>query len=159
MQEHRDDFGSEYEAIKAIAGRLGMNPETVRKWLRQAEVEAGQVDGTTTAAAREIRELKRRRVRRVGPQHRSSVLSSPRSCSGRGRADLPRAESAWLPDRPENLLSLHGPAGRRRNETCGTSSRDVGQLLRARRASACAAQRVLLPALLPALNLARHDAI
>ena len=38
MQEHRDDFGSEYEAIKAIAGRLGMNPETVRKWLRQAEV-------------------------------------------------------------------------------------------------------------------------
>ena len=60
MQEHRDDFGSEYEAIKAIAGRLGMNPETVRKWLRQAEVEAGQVDGTTTAAAREIRELKRK---------------------------------------------------------------------------------------------------
>jgi len=37
-----------------------MNPETVRKWLRQAEVEAGQVDGTTTAAAREIRELKRK---------------------------------------------------------------------------------------------------
>ena len=31
MQEHRDDFGSEYEAIKAIAGGLGMNPETVRK--------------------------------------------------------------------------------------------------------------------------------
>ena len=46
VQEHRDDFGSEYEAIKAIAGRLGMNPETVRKWLRQAEVEAGQrLDG------------------------------------------------------------------------------------------------------------------
>jgi hypothetical protein len=30
---------------------------------------------------------------------------------------------------------------------------------RSRRASACATQRVLLPALLPALNLARHDAI
>ena len=60
MHEHRDDFGSEYEAIKAIAGRLGMNPETVRKWLRQAEVEAGQVDGTTTAAARDIRELNRK---------------------------------------------------------------------------------------------------
>ena len=95
MQEHRDDFGSEYEAIKAIAGRLGMNPETVRKWLRQAEVEAGQVDGTTTAAAREIRELKRKnaelerrdvfqRVRRVGPQHRSSVLSSPSIVLGSG---------------------------------------------------------------------------
>lgn len=32
------------------------------------------------------------------------------SCSGRGRADLPRAESAWLPDRPENLLCM-GPPG------------------------------------------------
>ena len=79
-----------------------MNPETVRKWLRQAEVEAGQVDGTTTAAAREIRELKRKnteleqtvailkaatsfqRVRRVGPQHRSSVLSSPSIVLGSG---------------------------------------------------------------------------
>ena len=102
VQEHRDDFGSEYEAINAIAGRLGMNPETVRKWLRQAEVEAGQADGTTTAAAREIRELKRKerraganrrhsqgrdvfqRVRRVGPQHRSSVLSSPSIVLGSG---------------------------------------------------------------------------
>jgi transposase len=65
VQEHRDDYGSEYEAIKAIAGRLGMNPETVRKWLRQAEVEAGQVDGTTTAAAREIRELKRKNAELV----------------------------------------------------------------------------------------------
>ena len=37
-----------------------MNPETLRKWLRQAEVDAGQVEGTTTAATREIRELKRK---------------------------------------------------------------------------------------------------
>ena len=60
VQEHRDEYASEYEAIKAIAGRLGMNPETLRKWLRQAEVDAGQVDGITTAASREIRELKRK---------------------------------------------------------------------------------------------------
>jgi transposase len=45
---------------KAVAGRLGMNPETLRKWLRRAEVDGGQVEGTTTAAAREIRELKRK---------------------------------------------------------------------------------------------------
>jgi transposase len=115
VQEHRDDYGSEYEAIKAIAGRLGMNPETVRKWLRQAEVEAGQVDGTTTAAAREIRELKRK------------------------NAEL------------EQTVAILKAAHRHH--------RDLGRLLRARRASACATQRVLLPALLPALNLARHDAI
>jgi transposase-like protein len=99
VQEHRDDFGSEYEAIKAIAGRLGMNPETVRKWLRQAEVEAGQVDGRRGAGdlgavAEERRAGANRRhsqgrdvfqrVRRVGPQHRSSVLSSPSIVLGSG---------------------------------------------------------------------------
>jgi transposase len=60
VQDHPNDYASEYEAIKTIAGRLGMNPETLRKCLRQTEVDAGQVDGTTTAAAREIRELERK---------------------------------------------------------------------------------------------------
>jgi len=177
VQEHRDDFGSEYEAIKAIAGRLGMNPETLRKWLGQAEVEAGQVDGTTTAAAREIRELKRKNAEleqtvailkaatsfnACGESARNTdhLYSRRRaSCSGRGRDDLPRAESAWLPDRPENLLCM-GPPGAVATRPVGhRHHRDLGRLLRARRASACATQRVLLPALLRALNLARHDAI
>ena len=60
VAEHVDDYASEYEAIRTVAGRLGMNPETLRKWLRQAEVDAGEREGTTTAAAREIRELRRR---------------------------------------------------------------------------------------------------
>jgi transposase len=85
--DHRDDYASEYEAIRAVAGRLGMNPETLRKWIRQAEVDAGQAEGTTTAASREIRELKRKNaelertveilraatsffVRESDPQHR-----------------------------------------------------------------------------------------
>ncbi len=87
VQDHRGDYASEYEAIKTIAGRLGMNPETLRKWLRQAEVDNGQAVGTTTASAKEIRELKRRNaelertveilkaatsffVRESDPQHR-----------------------------------------------------------------------------------------
>lgn len=60
VTEHSESYASEYEAIKAVASRLGMNPETWRKWLRQAEVDAGDRVGTTTSAAREIRELKRR---------------------------------------------------------------------------------------------------
>ncbi len=61
VTEHVDYYASEHEAIQTVAGRLGMNPETLRKWLRQAEVDAGEREGTTTtAAAREIRELKRR---------------------------------------------------------------------------------------------------
>jgi transposase len=60
VTEHRDDYPSEHDAIRTVAGRLGMNPETLRKWLRRAEVDAGDAQGTTTTAAREIRELKRK---------------------------------------------------------------------------------------------------
>jgi transposase len=37
-----------------------MSAETLRKWLRQAEVDAGQAPGVPTETAREIRELKRK---------------------------------------------------------------------------------------------------
>ena len=37
-----------------------MNPETLRKWLRQGEIDAGDRDGTTSPSTREIRELKRK---------------------------------------------------------------------------------------------------
>lgn len=58
--EHAGDYASEWEAIKTVSGRLGMSAETLRKWVRQAEVDAGDREGVTTEAARQIRELKRR---------------------------------------------------------------------------------------------------
>ena len=54
------DYDSEWAALKAISGRLGMSAETLRKWVRQAEVDAGEASGVTTDAAREIRELRRK---------------------------------------------------------------------------------------------------
>jgi transposase len=44
----------------AISGRLGMTAETLRKWVRQAEVDEGQAPGVPSESAREIRELKRK---------------------------------------------------------------------------------------------------
>ena len=46
--EHASDYPSEYAAITAVARRLGMSPETLRKWLRQAAVDEGQAPGVTT---------------------------------------------------------------------------------------------------------------
>lgn len=60
VQEHKGDYESEYAAIKAVSARLGMTAETLRKWLRQAEVDAGQTAGVTSETARELRELKRK---------------------------------------------------------------------------------------------------
>jgi transposase len=60
VQEHKGDYESEYAAIKAVSARLGMTAETLRKWLRQAEVDAGEKAGVTSETARELRELKRK---------------------------------------------------------------------------------------------------
>ena len=60
VTEHVEDYDSEWAAIRAVAGRLGMTTETLRRWVRQAQVDAGEADGTSSAAAREIRALKRK---------------------------------------------------------------------------------------------------
>jgi transposase len=60
VRDHVGDYATEWAAIKAVSSRLGMSAETLRKWLRQSDVEAGQAVGVTTESARQIRELKRK---------------------------------------------------------------------------------------------------
>lgn len=60
VREHRDDYGSEWAAMKAIAGRLGMNTETLRRWVRQAEIDAGEAAGVSSQESRELRELRKK---------------------------------------------------------------------------------------------------
>lgn len=60
VTEHVQDYDSEWAAITAVSARLGMTAETLRRWLRQAQVDAGSADGVTSESAREIRELKRK---------------------------------------------------------------------------------------------------
>jgi len=60
VTEHVEDYDSEWAAITAVAGRLGMTTETLRRWVRQAQVDAGTVDGVSSQMARENRELKRK---------------------------------------------------------------------------------------------------
>jgi transposase len=59
VREHRDDYDSKWAAMEAIAGRLGMNAETLRKWVRQAEIDAGEAAGMSSDDKRELRELRR----------------------------------------------------------------------------------------------------
>ncbi len=59
VREHAGDYASEWEAIRTVAGRCGMNPETLRKWLREAE-PAGVAAREASAEAKQIRELKRK---------------------------------------------------------------------------------------------------
>ena len=64
--EARKDPASRPGAIRRIGEQLGINPETLRGWVSQAEVDEGTRPGTTTTDAqrlveleREVRELRR----------------------------------------------------------------------------------------------------
>lgn len=58
--DHRDDYASEWEAIRKVASRLGVSTETLRRWVRQAEVDGGQVEGPTSQDREDVRKLKRK---------------------------------------------------------------------------------------------------
>jgi transposase len=60
VAESKVDYGSEFEAIQAVATKLGIgSAETLRKWVRRAEVDAGERPGTTTEESEKIKALKR----------------------------------------------------------------------------------------------------
>lgn len=60
VAEVRPNYESEWAAIGAVAQRLGIGTaETLRKWVRQAEVDAGQRPGTTSDESAELKRLRR----------------------------------------------------------------------------------------------------
>ena len=44
-----DSVLTEYEAIRRVAAKMHVAEETVRRWLRKAQVDAGERTGTTSA--------------------------------------------------------------------------------------------------------------
>jgi transposase len=48
-----------HQAVLRIGPRVGVNPDTLRGWLRQAQINAGERPGVTTAEAGRVRELER----------------------------------------------------------------------------------------------------
>jgi transposase len=65
--EHQQDYDSQWEAICSVAEKLGPTAETVRKWVRRAEIDGGVRPGVSSAEAERIRQLERenRELRRA----------------------------------------------------------------------------------------------
>ena len=59
VREHAAAYESQWAAISSIAEKIGCSPETLRKWVRQVEVDQGDRPGVTTAQAARISELER----------------------------------------------------------------------------------------------------
>ena len=57
--EHQDEYDSQWAAITSVATKLGMTPETLRKWVRRAEIDEGQRPGLTTTERECLKELEK----------------------------------------------------------------------------------------------------
>ena len=65
--EHEAQHDSQWAAIRSIAAKIGCSAETLRKWVRQAERDAGRRPGLTTEERERLKELERenRELRRA----------------------------------------------------------------------------------------------
>ena len=64
--DHQDEHESQWAAIVSIADKVGCSREALRKWVRQAERDAGKREGLSSEERarmkdleREVRELRR----------------------------------------------------------------------------------------------------
>ena len=59
VTESLDEHDTQWSTIRQVATRLGVGQETLRKWLRQAEVNSGVRPGVSESENVEIRRVKK----------------------------------------------------------------------------------------------------
>ncbi len=67
VRQLRAELGTTQGTVGRVAEQLGYGVESVRTWVRQAEIDDGEQPGTTTAEATRIKELEQenRELRRA----------------------------------------------------------------------------------------------
>lgn len=59
VHEHQAEFSTQWEAIRSIAEKIGCSTETLRKWVRQSEIDQGEREGATTSDLERLKELEK----------------------------------------------------------------------------------------------------
>ncbi len=59
VQEHRNEYPSQWAAIESIAPKIGCVPQTLHDWVRRQEIDNGLRDGVTTEERERIKVLER----------------------------------------------------------------------------------------------------
>ena len=57
--DHAGDYPSQWAAIRSVAEKIGCPREVLRRWVRQAERDAGQRPGLTTEERTRLKQLER----------------------------------------------------------------------------------------------------
>jgi transposase len=74
VRQLREELGTSQGTVKRVADQLGYGVESVRMWVRQADIDDGQRPGVTTAEQHRIKELEQenRELRRANAILRSA---------------------------------------------------------------------------------------
>jgi transposase-like protein len=59
LHEQEPSYASRWAALTSIAVKIGCTPETLRKWVQRAEIDAGGRPGRMTSELEELKALKR----------------------------------------------------------------------------------------------------
>jgi len=59
VEEHLEEYSSQWSAIQSIAQKIGCSAETLRKWVVQAQRDAGRLPGLTTSERERLKQLER----------------------------------------------------------------------------------------------------
>jgi len=59
LLDQQGEHNSQWAAMNAIAAKIGCTPETLRKWVRQAEVDQGKSEGLSSSEREHLKELER----------------------------------------------------------------------------------------------------
>ena len=65
--EHGGEYASDWAAIQSIATKIGCSAETLRNWVRGAQVDTGSREGVTSEERARVKDLERevRELRRA----------------------------------------------------------------------------------------------
>ena len=85
--EHEQAHASQWAAIVSFAAKIGCTPETLRSWVRRAEVDEGRRPGVSSDERVRLRELERenRELRRANEILKSASLFFAAELDGRTR--------------------------------------------------------------------------
>lgn len=59
LREQVDQYDSEWEAMRSVAGKVGVAAETLRKWVCEDEVDDGRRHRATSEESAELKRLRR----------------------------------------------------------------------------------------------------
>jgi transposase len=85
VAEHRDEYPSEWAAFTSIASKLGMTPETLRTWVRRAQVDGGERPGLTTDERKRLKALEKenKELRRANEMAKDASIFFATELDGR----------------------------------------------------------------------------